>query len=285
MTQSDSSTSAAAVLPLVVIDPSRSKIALRLNDLWAYRELLYFLTWRDLKVRYKQTVLGAAWAVLQPLATMVLFTLFFGRLAKVPSDGIPYPLFAFVGSLLWSFTSNAVSNAANSLIADARLVSKVYFPRMIVPASAVAASLVDLLIGLFILFPLMMYYGFTPRLSLLAIVPLALLLAVFAFAVGLWLAGLNVIYRDVRYALPFAIQLGMFASPVIYPVTIVPERWRWILQLNPLSGIIETFRWAVTGRGNLDLQGLAIGTGMTLVLLLVAFRSFSGVERRFGDLV
>src|SRR5205085_10522467 len=214
------------------IEPSRGWVSLKLNELWDYRELLYFLTWRDVKVRYKQTVLGAAWAIIQPLFTMLIFTLFFGRFAGVPSDGVPYPLFAYAGLLPWIFFSNAVTNSGNSLVGSANLITKVYFPRMIIPGAAVAAGLVDFAIAFGILIVLMIYYGIGFSWSLLMLPALVLLTALLALGVGMWMSALNVKYRDIRYALPFLIQLWMFASPIIYPLTIVPARWKWLLHLQ-----------------------------------------------------
>src|SRR6266446_4013090 len=222
----------------VRIRPSRGWVALNLKDLWVYRELLYFLTWRDIKVRYKQTLLGASWAIIQPFFTMLLFTLFFGKLAHVPSDGIPYPIFAYAGLLPWTFFSNAISNSGNSLIGSANLITKVYFPRIIIPGAAVAAGLVDFGIALIILIVLMIYYGVMVTWSILMFPVLVGLTTLLALGMGMWLSALNVRYRDVRFALPFLIQLWMFVSPVIYPSSFLPVKLRWVLSLNPLTGII-----------------------------------------------
>ncbi|MCI0559447.1 MAG: ABC transporter permease, partial [Nitrososphaera sp.] len=234
--------------PLITICPSPKWAALNLHDLWEYRELLYFLTWRDIKVRYKQTILGAAWAIIQPLSTMLIFTLFFGKLAGIPSEGIPYSIFAYAGLLPWTFFANAVTNSGNSLIGSANLISKVYFPRMIIPGAAVGAGLVDFAIAFTILIGLMIYYGVGVSWSLVMLPPLVLLTTLLAMGVGMWMSALNVKYRDIRYALPFMIQLWMFATPIIYPSTLVPEGWRWLLALNPLTGIIEGYRDALFGR-------------------------------------
>src|ERR1700686_5124718 len=219
-------------IPLIRIRPSKGWVALRLRDLWSYRELLYFLTWRDIKVRYKQTVLGASWAIIQPLFTMLLFTLFFGRLAGLPSDGIPYPIFAYAGLLPWTFFSNAVTNSGNSLVGSSNLITKVYFPRMIIPGAAVGAGLVDFAIAFVVLAALMIYYGIALTPSLLALPLLLALTALLALGVGMWTSALNVKYRDVRYALPFVIQLWMFASPIIYPASLMPQKWRWGLRFT-----------------------------------------------------
>ncbi|HSE30654.1 MAG TPA: ABC transporter permease [Pyrinomonadaceae bacterium] len=272
--------------PLVVIEPRSSWKLLDLTELWAYRELLYFLTWRDVKVRYKQTFLGVAWAVIQPLFTMAIFTLFFGRLAGLDSrtGGIPYPLFAYAGLLPWTFFSNALTSSGNSLVGNANLITKVYFPRIIVPTAAVAAGLIDFAIGFLLLVPLMIYYGVSVTGNLLMIPVLVLLITILATAVGMWLSALNVKYRDIRFALPFVIQLWMFVSPIIYPASILPPRWRWLLDLNPLTGIIEAFRSALFGQ-TFNWTSLAIATVLTLLSLVYAAFSFSRVERRFADIV
>ncbi len=269
---------------LVVIRPSRSWAALDLKELWAYRELLYFLTWRDVKVRYKQAVLGAAWAIIQPLATMLIFTLFFGRLAKMPSDGIPYPIFAYAALLPWSFFANAVSNSGNSLVGSANLITKVYFPRLIVPGAAVLAGLVDFALAFLVFVGLFVYYGFVPTLGIVLFLPLVLLTAVFALGIGLWTSALNVKYRDVRYALPFVIQLWMFASPVIYPSSLMPEKWRWVLAINPLTGIIESYRASLLGRP-IPWGLLGYTTAITVLVLVLSSYYFRRMERQFADIV
>lgn len=272
--------------PLVVIEPRGSWNALDLQELWAYRELLYFLTWRDVKVRYKQTLLGVAWAIIQPLFTMIIFTLFFGRLAGLENrtNGIPYPLFAYAGLLPWTFFSNALTSSGNSLVGSANLITKVYFPRMIVPGAAVAAGLIDFAIGFIILIPLMIYYNISPTWNLLMLPVLVALITVLATAVGMWLSALNVKYRDIRFALPFLIQLWMFVSPIIYPASILPAKWRWLLELNPLTGIIEGFKSALFGVP-FNWTSLAISAVLTLLSLVYATFSFSRVERRFADIV
>ncbi|MBO0724966.1 MAG: ABC transporter permease [Blastocatellia bacterium] len=270
--------------PLVSIRAGGGFASVDLKSLWAYRELLYFLTWRDVKVRYKQTALGAAWAVIQPLFTVIVFSIFFGKLANLPSEGIPYPLFAFAAVLPWTFFSNTVTGSGNSLVGSANLITKVYFPRMIIPAAAVAAGLIDLMIAFGVLIVLMIYYsvGVTWRLSMVpALVVLTTLLAA---AVGMWTSALNVKYRDIRHALPFAIQLTMFATPIIYPASIVPERWRWALNLNPLTGIIEGYRAAFFGRP-FDWGALAISAAITFALLVYAAYHFKRMERTFADVV
>src|SRR5437899_519181 len=219
---------------VVVIEPTKGCVPLNLRDIWTYRELLYFLVWRDVKVRYKQTLLGAAWAIIQPLFAMLIFTLFFGRLAGIKSDGVPYPLFAYAGLLPWTFFSNAITNSGNSLVGSANLITKVYFPRIVIPTAAVMAGLVDFFFAFLTLIALMFYYRVPPSTSLLALPVLLLLTSVLALAVGMWMSALNVKYRDVRHALPFLIQLWMFASPIIYPSSMVPAKWHWLMSLNPL---------------------------------------------------
>jgi lipopolysaccharide transport system permease protein len=280
-----SGTASSPAQPLIKIRPSKGWVALQLRDLWVYRELLYFLTWRDIKVRYKQTVLGATWAIIQPLFTMLLFTLFFGKLAHIPSDGVPYPIFAYAGLLPWMFFSNAVTNSGNSLVGSANLITKVYFPRMIIPGAAVGAGLVDFAIAFVILIALMIYYQVALTWNLLAVPLLLALTTLLALGVGMWASALNVKYRDIRYALPFLIQLWMFFSPVIYPVSLMPQKWRWILWLNPLSGIIEGFRSALFGVNQFDWTALGISIAMTLGILVYSAYSFRRMERVFADIV
>jgi lipopolysaccharide transport system permease protein len=271
--------------PVVTIQPNRSLTALDFGDLWAYRELLYFLTWRDVKVRYKQTVLGASWAILQPLLTMLVFTLLFGRLAGIQSGSIPYPVFSYAGLLIWTFFANAVTNSGNSLVSSANLITKIYFPRMIIPGAAVAAGLVDFAISLLILIPLIAYYRITVSLAIVMIPLLIALATLLALGVGMWLSALNVKYRDIRYAIPFLIQLWMFASPVIYPASLLPAKWRWILMLNPLTGIIENFRIALFGQQSFAWTSLGISAVVTIFVLLYSAYSFRRMERHFADIV
>ena len=271
--------------PVVVIEPTKSWVGLNLKDLWAYRELLYFLAWRDIKVRYKQTALGVAWAIIQPLFTMFIFTLFFGRLAGISSDGIPYALFAYTGLLPWTFFANALTTSSNSLIGDSRLITKIYFPRMVIPIAAIGVGLVDFAIASVILVGLMFYYGVGLTLNILMVPPLVLLLTMLAMGVGMWMAAINIKYRDVRYALPFMIQLWMFASPIIYPTSLVPERLKWVLALNPLTGIIEGFRAALLGHRAFDWPTLAISAGVALVILVYSAFSFKRMEKSFADII
>jgi lipopolysaccharide transport system permease protein len=270
--------------PIVVIAPSKAWRSLDWTALWAYRELLYFLSWRDVMIRYKQTLLGAAWAVLQPLMSMLIFTLFFGKLAKVPSDGIPYPLFAYAGLLPWTFFSNAVTNSSNSLVGSANLISKVYFPRVLIPAASICAGLVDYSIAFAMLAGLMIWYRVPLTLGAVALLPLTLLTTLLALAVGMWTSCLNVKYRDIRYALPFVIQLWMFASPIIYPSSLVPMKWRWVLSLNPMAGLIEGYRSALFNRPE-EWGSLGMATAIVLAMLIYAAYSFRHMEREFADII
>ena len=272
--------------PLVTIEPSKSWVALNLRDLWAYRELLYFLTWRDVKVRYKQTLLGVAWAILQPLLTMLISTLVFGRLGGfgARTEGIPYPIFVYAGLLPWTFFSNAVTTSGNSLVGSANLITKVYFPRMIIPGAAVAAGLVDFFIAFVLLIGLMLYYKVALTWNLLVFLPLVLLTTLLAIAVGMWLSALNVKYRDIRFALPFIIQLWMFVSPVFYPSNILPEKWRLVFTLNPLTGIIDGFRSSLFGRPT-NWTALGVSALITILLLVYASYSFRRMEKTFADIV
>ena len=270
--------------PLVVIQPSRKWNLLSLKDIWAYRELLFFLTWRDVKVRYKQTALGAAWAILQPLFMMLIFTIFFGRLAGVGSSGIPYPLFALAGLVPWTFFANAITASGNSLVGSAHLITKVYFPRLIVPAAAMLAGLVDFLLAFVLLCLLMIYYRVTLTVHILFLPVLVLLTALFSLGVGTWMSALNVKYRDVRFALPFLIQLWLFVSSVILPSSAIPPKWRWLLMLNPMSGIIEGYRSALFGLP-FDWPALSLAAVLTLLVLFYAIYAFARVERSFADII
>jgi homopolymeric O-antigen transport system permease protein len=270
--------------PTVRIRPSRGWAALNLSEVWAYRELLYFLTWRDVKVRYKQTALGAAWAVLQPLLTMVAFSIFFGGLARVPSDGVPYPLFTFTALLPWGFFANALGAASNSLVGSANLISKVYFPRLVIPVSSVLSGAVDFGIAFVVLLGMMAYYGVAPT-PAIVLLPLFVLLALaIGLAVGLWLSALNVQYRDIRYVVPFVSQLWLLATPVAYPSSLLSEPWRTVYGLNPMVGVVEGFRWALLGSsapGPLTVASAVV----TLALLAGGALYFRRMEKTYADLV
>jgi lipopolysaccharide transport system permease protein len=254
------------------------------RELWAHRELFYLLVVRDIKVRYKQTVLGAAWAVLQPFLTMVVFSVFFGRLAGVPSDGIPYPIFAYAGLLPWMFFANAVSGSANSLVESSALITKVYFPRLLIPAAAILAVLLDFAIASIILFGMMAWYGIWPDSTILMLPVLLALIVAAALAAGFWLSALNVKYRDVRYAVPFLMQVWLYISPVIYPASLVPAKWRWLVAFNPVAGTLEGYRSALLAIP-FNWPGLAISGAATLVFLLYGTRTFLRMEDEFADII
>jgi len=270
--------------PKILIDARESTIGLHLNELWNYRELLYFLTWRDIKLRYKQTALGAAWVIIQPLFAMLLFTLFFGKLARMPSDGVPYPLFAYAGLVPWTFFSNAITNSGHSLVGNSTLISKVYFPRIYIPAGAVAAGLLDFAIASVLLIPMLIYYHVAVTWQFLLLPLFALLGTIQALGVGMWLAALNVKYRDIRYAIPFLVQLWLFASPVIYPASLVPPKWKWVLAINPMTGVIEGFRSSIMGTP-FDKSTIILSVVVTLLILLFSFFAFRRVEDSFADVV
>lgn len=270
--------------PIVVIEPSRSWVPLDLRDLWHYRDLLYILMLRDIKVRYKQTALGATWAIIQPLFTMLIFSLFFGRLAGMPSDGIPYPLFAYAGLLPWTFFSNAITNSGNSLVGSSNLITKVYFPRMIIPMASVGSGLLDFAIAFGLFIALMFYYGVSLSINILMLPVLIVLTSLLAIGVGMWMSALNVKYRDIRYALPFLVQLGLFATPIIYPASLVPEKYRWLLWLNPVAGQIEAYRSAFFGKP-FDWFALGISAVLTLVILFYAAFMFKRMEKSFADII
>lgn len=267
------------------IEPSRGWVTLKLREIWEYRELLYFLVWRDIKVRYKQTALGAVWAILQPMATMLIFSLFFGRLVKVPSDGIPYPIFAFAALVPWTFFANGLNQSSNSLIASANLLKKVYFPRLAIPIATVLAGVIDFILAFVVLLLLIAYYRITPTINIVW-TPLFLALAfVTSLGVGLWMSALNVKYRDVRYVVPFLIQIWLFATPVAYPSSLLSQPWRTIYGLNPMVGVVEGFRWALLGTNTAPgLMMAASGVAALLILISGAFY-FRYMEKTFADVV
>lgn len=270
--------------PLFVIEPTKGFVAVDVRELWHYRDLLYFLTWREISVRYKQTVLGFAWAIIQPLLTMLVFTVFLGRLAKVPSDGVPYPVFSYLGLLPWTYFANAVTRSGNSLVSNANLLSKVYFPRLLIPLSGTLSALIDFAVAFVILIVLMLVYSVPITASLLFIIPLTILTSIAATGVGMWLAALNVQYRDVQHAVPFLIQLWMFATPVVYPASVVPERWRLVFSLNPMAGIIEAYRTSALGRP-MPWASLGVSLAVVLAVTTIGAWQFRRMERRFADIV
>jgi lipopolysaccharide transport system permease protein len=270
----------------VLIEPSRGWVSLRLGELWEYRELLYFLAWRDIKIRYKQTALGAAWAVLQPLLTMLIFSVFLGKLARVPSDNMPYPLFTFAALVPWTFFANGLTQSSNSLVGSANLIKKVYFPRLVVPISVVVGGLPDFALSFLVLLAMMAYYGIYPQWAILLWLPLLLLLAlVTALGCGLWLSALNVKYRDVRYIVTFLTQLWMFATPVLYPASLLAGRWRLVYSLNPMVGVVEGFRWALLRTETAPRLSIMISATMALLILVTGTFYFRRMEKTFADIV
>jgi lipopolysaccharide transport system permease protein len=269
----------------VRIEPQRNRFELRLHEVWQYRELMYFLVWRDIKIRYKQTVIGIVWVVLQPLMTMGVFTLFFGRLAKLPSDGLPYPVFYFSALVPWAYFSTALQSCTSVVVDNQHVITKVYFPRLVLPLSAVVSGLVDFAIGFIVLIVVATIYGIEPTLSSHWLPVLLLLAMLTALAVGLWMSALNALYRDVRYVVPFLVQFWMFASPIAYPSSIVPQRWRWLYGLNPMAGVIDGFRWAVTGRGQAPSLLLIASASMVALVLLGGIFFFNRMETSVADRV
>lgn len=270
---------------ITIIKPKKTFSFNDIRELWQYKELIYFFTWKDLKVRYKQTFVGVAWAIFQPFMTMVVFSIFFGKLAKMPSDGIPYPIFVYVGLLIWQFFSSALADTSNCLVSNQAIITKVYFPRLILPISSVLTRLVDFSIASLILIGLMFYYNYTPNLTGLLIIPL-LLLITFMAAVGggLFLASINVKYRDVRYVLPFFIQILLFLTPVIYPASIA-GKYSWILALNPMTGVIKAARAAILGNAPINWELLLISFIAVLILFIIGVIFFKKTERYFADIV
>jgi lipopolysaccharide transport system permease protein len=270
---------------MTVIRPSRGWSPLDLKELWRYRELVYFLTWRDVKVRYKQTALGAAWAVIQPVFTMVVFSLFFGRLAGVPSDGLPYPIFSFAALVPWTFFSNGVTQSANSMVSNQNLVRRVYFPRLAIPLATILAGLVDFAIAFVVLIGMMVYYGTPLTAQVVWILPLLLLALVTALGVGLWLSALNVQYRDVRYVTPFLTQAWLFITPIAYPSSLLSEPWRTLYALNPMAGVVEGFRWALLGAETAPGSMVLVSSLAALAILVGGAFYFRRMERTFADVI
>ena len=272
-------------LPHVHIEASRGWVALKLRELWEYRELLYFLTWRDVKVRYKQTALGAAWAIIQPFFTMVVFSLFFGQLARIPSDGIPYPIFSFAALVPWTFFANGLGQSANSLVGNANLIKKIYFPRLAVPIATILSGVIDFVLAFVVLMGMMLYYGILPTINTLWLPLFVLLALVTSLGVGLWLSALNVEFRDVRYVVPFLTQIWMFATPIAYPSSLLGEPWRTLYGLNPMVGVVEGFRWALLGTGEAPGPILAVSALAALLLLVSGAFYFRRMEKSFADVV
>jgi lipopolysaccharide transport system permease protein len=271
--------------PVVCIAPRRGSLALDLGELWTYRELLYFFVWRDIKVRYKQTVIGAAWAVLQPLMTMLVFSLFFGKLAKIPSQGLPYPIFYYCALLPWMYFSAAMQGATNIVVDHQRVITKIYFPRVVLPMAAVLSGLLDFAISFAAFLGMMVYYRIVPTRAIIWLPAFTLLAILTALGVGLWLSALNALYRDVRYVVPFLVQFWMFASPVVYPSSLVPEKWRLLYGLNPMAGVIEGFRWALTGHGQPPGILLAASSAAVILLVFSGLVYYHAVEGTMADVV
>ena len=276
---------AAPAVPTLWIRPVRGWSGPRLRDLWEYRELAFFLTWRDISVRYKQTALGASWALIQPFMTMVVFSVFFGRLGHIPSDGLPYPLFAFCALLPWQLFASSLGEAGNSLVSNQTLITKVYFPRLVIPMSATLSGLVDFAIAFVLLGGMMVFFHVSPTAAVWTLPLFVLLALVTALGAGLWLSALNVQYRDVRYTIPFLTQFWLFATPIAYPSSLVPERWRALYGLNPMAGVVEGFRWALLGTGHAPGPLLAVSVAASLVMLITGLFYFSRMERTFADRV
>ncbi|MEW5735384.1 MAG: ABC transporter permease [Thermodesulfobacteriota bacterium] len=277
---------AASEAPVTLILPPKKGVGIGWAELWEYRELLYFLTWRDVKVRYKQTVLGASWAILQPLATMVLFTLIFGRLAKMPSDDIPYPLFSFAALVPWTFFSRAVTLASDSIVTNSNLVKKVYFPRLVIPISAVLSGVVDYLLAFVVFLAVLMpYYGLLPVWKALWVLPLTMICFASSLGVGLWFGAMNVQFRDIRYVTPFLMQAWMYLTPIVYPASLLSEPYRTLYGLNPMTGVVEGMRWALCGTKTDPTDAILLSAAVSFVLLLSGLVYFRRLEKSFADVV
>ena len=272
-------------VPITVVQPSKGLFHLDLPAIWHYRELLYFLVWRGIKTRYKQTVLGIGWAIIQPLLMMAIFTIVFSMFAKIPSDGVPYPIFTYAALLPWTYFSEAIRRGSVSVVNDANLVQKIYFPRVMLPITGVLTPFVDVVPAFGILLGMMVWYGLTPSWSILVLPAFLILALLTALSVSLWLSALNVQYRDVQYTVPFLVQLWLYASPVVYPVSLVPERWRVLYSLNPMAGVIEGFRWVLLGKEGPDYAVMAVSASMVLVLLIGGLIYFTRMERIFADVI
>jgi lipopolysaccharide transport system permease protein len=270
---------------ITIIRPSKGWLSLRLREVWEYRELLYFLVWRDVKVRYKQSVLGATWAILQPVMTIVVFSVIFGNLARIPSDGIPYPVFAFTALLPWNYFSSSLNRSSTSLVGSANLLTKVYFPRLVIPLTGVLAPLVDFAIAFVVLIGLLFYYQVTLTIALVWLPLFILLAGVTALSAGLWLSALNVKYRDVGHLVPFLIQIWMYATPIVYPSSLVPERWRLLYGLNPMAGVVEGFRWSLLGKEVTSGPMLLASVGVVILMLIGGLFYFRRMEKTFADVV
>jgi lipopolysaccharide transport system permease protein len=271
--------------PVIRIAPTKGWISLKLNELWEYRELLYFLAWRDIKVRYKQTVLGAAWAIIQPFFTMIVFSIFFGRLAGIPSDGVPYPIFSYAALVPWTFFANSLNQSSSSLVNSANLIQKVYFPRLAVPIAAVFSGVVDFVLAFLVLLGMMLYYDLLPTLNMLWLPAFFLLALVTSLGAGLWLSAMNVRFRDIRYVVPFLVQFWMFATPIAYPSSLLSEPWRTLYGLNPMVGVVEGFRWGLLGTNTAPGPIIAVSSLMAVAIVIGGAFYFRRVEKTFADIV
>ena len=285
MDKTDQISAPPASLPHIRIEPTQGWVALQLRELWRYRELLYFLTWRDIKVRYKQTVLGAAWAVIQPFMTMVVFSLFFGRLAQIPSDGIPYPIFSYAALVPWTFFANGLSQSSNSLVGSANLIKKVYFPRLAVPIATILSGVIDFVLAFLVLLVMMVFYGIVPTANVVWLPFFLLLALVTSLGAGLWLSAMNVQFRDVRYVVPFLVQLWLFATPIAYPSSIIPAPWRMLYAVNPMVGVVEGFRWALLGVETRPGPMVIVSALAAVALLVSGAFYFRRMEKTFADVV
>jgi lipopolysaccharide transport system permease protein len=272
-------------LPIVRIRPSKGWVSLNLGDLWEYRELLYFLIWRDIKVRYKQTALGASWAILQPLLTMTVFSLFLGKLGKIPSDGIPYPIFSFAALVPWTFFANGLTQGANSMVGNSGLITKIYFPRLAIPVAAVGSGVVDFVLAFAVLLLLMAYYRIFPGVNILWLPAFLLLALVTSLGVSLWLSAMNVEYRDIKYVVPFLTQFWLFATPIAYPSSLLSEPWHTLYAINPMVGVVEGFRWALLGTGTRPGAMIAVSSVTALIILFSGAFYFRRMEKTFADIV
>jgi lipopolysaccharide transport system permease protein len=272
-------------VPAIRIEPSKGWKSVRLKELFEYRELVYFLIWRDIKVRYKQTVLGAAWAIIQPFFTMIVFSIFFGRLARMPSDGIPYPIFSFAALVPWTFFSNGLNQGSNSLVSSANLIKKVYFPRLAIPLATVSSGIVDFALAFIMLLGMMLYYGIIPTTNILWLPVFVLLSLIISLGVSLWLSAMNVQFRDVRYIIPFLTQLWLFATPIAYPSSLLSEPWRTIYGINPMVGVVEGFRWALLGTNTAPGPVILVSLLVSLAILVSGTLYFRRMEKNFADIV
>ena len=272
-------------IPVTIIKPSKGWISPKLSELWEYRELLYFLTWRDVKVRYKQTVLGATWAIIQPFFTMIVFSLFFGRLAKIPSDGIPYPIFSYAALVPWTFFANGLTHSSNSLVGNANLIKKVYFPRLTIPIATLLSGVIDFILAFTVLLGMMFYFGIIPTWNIVWLPFLLLLALTTSLGVGLWLSAMNVQFRDVRYMVPFLAQFWLFATPIAYPSSLLPDMWRSLYALNPMVGVVEGFRWALLGTTTTPGAMIGVSSLASILLLVSGVLYFRRMEKTFADVI